>query len=90
LLSEIGQEQLNPTVLNTDNQASILLARNPVFHKATNHIKVHYHHMQRCFKSGTIVSTYVLTDNQVADILTKPLARNKHEKFSHAMGLVWK
>jgi hypothetical protein len=37
LLSEIGQEQLNPTVLNTDNQASISLARNPVFHKATKH-----------------------------------------------------
>jgi hypothetical protein len=34
LLSEIGQEQLNPTVLNTDNQASISLTPNPVFHKA--------------------------------------------------------
>jgi hypothetical protein len=26
LLCEIGQDQLNPTVLKTDNQASILLA----------------------------------------------------------------
>jgi hypothetical protein len=90
LLSEIGEKQLNPTVLNTDNQASILLARNPIFHKATKHIEVRYHHMRWCFESGTIVPTYVSTDNQIANVLMKPLARDKHEKFTHAMGLVWK
>jgi hypothetical protein len=42
LLSEIRQEQLNPTVLNTNNQASISLAQNPIFHKATKHIEIHY------------------------------------------------
>jgi hypothetical protein len=90
LLSEIGQEQLNPTVLNTNNQASISLAQNPVFHKATKDIEVRYHHMRQCFESGTIVPTYVLTNNQIANVLMKPLARDKHEKFTHAMGLVWK
>jgi hypothetical protein len=89
LLSEIGQEQLNPTVLNTDNQASISLARNPIFHKATKHIEVRYHHMRHCFESGAIVPTYISTDNQVADILTEPLAREKHHRFSCAIGLVW-
>jgi hypothetical protein len=90
LLSDIRQEQLNPTVLNTNNQASILLAQNPIFHKATKYIEVHYHHMWCSFESGTIVPTYILTDNQVADVLMKLLARDKHEKFIHAMGLVWK
>jgi hypothetical protein len=79
LLSEIRQEQLNPTVLNTNNQASISLAQNPVFHKATKHIEVHYHHMWYCFESGEIVPTYISTNNQVADILMKPLARDKHQ-----------
>jgi hypothetical protein len=83
------QVQLNPTILNTDHQASISLARNPVFHKATKHIEVRYHHMWYCFESGAIVPTYILTDNQVTNILTKLLARDKQQRFSHAMGLVW-
>jgi hypothetical protein len=41
-LSEIEQTQLNATNLLTDNQASISLTRNPIFHKATKHIEVHY------------------------------------------------
>ena len=89
LLSEIEQTQSDPTILNTDNQASISLARNPVFHKATKHIEIRYHHMRYSFESGIIVPTYVSTNDQVADILTKPLSKEKHEKFAKAMGLVW-
>jgi hypothetical protein len=54
LLSEIEQTQLNATNLLTDNQASISLTRNPIFHKATKHIKVCYHHMCYSFESGII------------------------------------
>jgi hypothetical protein len=45
--------------------------------------------MWYCFKSGEIVPTYISTDKQAADILMKLLARDKHQRFSHAMGLVW-
>ena len=89
LLSELDQTQLNPTSLNTDNQASISLARNPVFHKATKHIEVRHHHMRHCFESGIISPIYVPTEDQVADILTKPLSKEKHERFAKGMGLVW-
>jgi hypothetical protein len=89
LLSEIDQTQLNATNLLTDNQASISLTRNPNFHKAMNHIEVHYHHMCYSFWSGIISPVYVPTNKQVTDILTKPLSKEKHEKFARAMGLVW-
>jgi hypothetical protein len=90
LLCEVGQDQPNPTVLKTDNQASISLARNPVFHKATKHIEVRYHHMRHCFKSKIILPTYISTNDQVADILMKALPKDKHERFANAMGLTWK
>jgi hypothetical protein len=57
LLCEIEQTQLNATDLLTDNQASISLACNLVFHKATKHIEVCYHHMCYSFKSS-IISMY--------------------------------
>jgi hypothetical protein len=90
LLCKIGQDQPNPTVLKTDNQASISLAQNPMFHKATKHIEVRYHHMRHCFKSKIILPTYISTNDQVADILTKALPKDKHKRFSNAMGLTWK
>ena len=88
LLSQVGQPQAGPTRLLTDNQASIALASNPVFHKRTKHIDVRYHHMRHSFEAGFISPLYIPTGDQVADILTKGLPREKHEKFSKGMGLV--
>jgi hypothetical protein len=56
LLSEIEQTQLNATNLLTDNQASISLTRNPIFHKATKHIKVRYYH---CVTPSSLVSFHL-------------------------------
>lgn len=38
LLSDTGKEQKNSTSIKSDNQSTIKLARNPVFHKNTKHI----------------------------------------------------
>jgi hypothetical protein len=89
LLAELDQIQSEATHLKTDNEGSIALARNPVFHKATKHIEVRYHHMRYSFESGLILPIHVFTDEQVADVLTKPLPREKHERFAREMGLVW-
>jgi hypothetical protein len=89
LLAEFEQTQCDATELKTYNQASISLARNPVSHKAMKHIEVQYHHMHYSFGSGIILPAYVPTDEQVADILTKPLSKEKHEKFTKGMGLIW-
>jgi hypothetical protein len=90
LLCKIGQDQPNPTVLKTNNQASISLTQNPVFHKAIKHTEVRYHHMCHCFESEIILPTYISTNDQVADILMKALPKDKHERFANAMGLTWK
>ena len=43
LLHDFGLQAHRKVVLNCDNLSSIQLARNPVFHVRTKHIKVHYH-----------------------------------------------
>jgi hypothetical protein len=88
LLREIGHIQQKATILLTDNQASIAIAKNPVHHKRTKHIDVRYHHMRHCFETDQIDPIYIPTSEQVADVLTKPLSWDKHEKFMRGMGLV--
>ena len=41
-------------------------------------------------QKGAIKLQYVSTDEQVADVLTKPLSRVKFENFQDKLGVVWK
>jgi len=40
-----------------------------------------------CCKRGVLVVEYCPTEEQVADVLTKGLSKEKHEKFTSMMGL---
>ncbi|CAI7911294.1 unnamed protein product [Closterium sp. NIES-54] len=43
LLAELGEEQQGPTPLYCDNQGAIALAKNPVLHGLTKHMRVKWH-----------------------------------------------
>jgi len=76
-----------PIPLLIDNQLAIAIAKNPEFHDRTKHIDIRYHFLRHKVESGDITLDYVPTNNQSADVLTKGLAREKHEKFSKELGL---
>ena len=45
-LKDLGQgpgKELDPTVLHTDNQGAIALAKNPVSHAKSKHIDIRHH-----------------------------------------------
>jgi hypothetical protein len=86
--AELGYERTGPTELFCDNQAAIILCKDPQFRARTKHIKRKYHFIRDdIIARGEAVVRYVSTHDMVADILTKPLSREKHWKFAHAMGL---
>ena len=87
LLSELGQAIDVPTHLHIDNQSAIAIAQNPEFHDRTKHSDVRYHFLQQKVDSKEILLTYLPTNDQIADALTKGLPRAKHEHFSKEMGL---
>lgn len=68
-----------------DNQGSIALAHNPVFHARTKHIDIQHHCIRDEVAEGRIELTYVLTDKMVADGLTKPLTHVKFHGFLEPM-----
>ena len=72
-------------VILGDNQGAIALAKNPQFHAIIKHIDIQNHLVREAVADGKISLAYVPTANQVADGLTKPLARDKFEVFRRAL-----
>lgn len=88
-LIEIGRLSIPYAVpLLIDNQSAIALIKNPEHHERTKHIAVRYHFIRDSFEANLIEPEYVPTGDQVADILTKGLAREKHVRFLDGMSLL--
>eukprot|EP00253_Pinus_taeda_P015549 PITA_15549 len=87
LLNDVGQEQKNSTSIKSDNQSTVKLAHNPVFHKNTKHIDTQLHFIREKVQSKEIIVEYCKTCDNVADIFTKPLARVKFELFRGMLGV---
>ena len=68
------QAQLPTSVLWCDNQSAGALARNPVFHSKSKHIELNVHYIRDKVLSKELEVRYIPTEEQVADILTKPLS----------------
>jgi hypothetical protein len=64
------------------------MTKNPVFHDKSKNIEIQYHYIRDMVQRGAIKIQYVSTDEQVADVLTKPLSRVKCEYFREKLGLV--
>jgi hypothetical protein len=71
-LSDFGCEYKKIPLL-CDNESVIKLANNPVQHSETKHIDIRHHFLRDHETKGDIALTHVGTENQLADIFTKPL-----------------
>ena len=56
-----------------DNESAIKLTNNPVQHARTKHIDVRHHFIRDHQQKGDICIESVGTEDQLADIFTKPL-----------------
>src|SRR5436305_6743576 len=82
-----SQSTNHSQIIFADNQGDIKLSENPKHHSRSKHIDVKFHFIREASQQGLIRLMYIPTTDMVADILTKPLARDKHEKHMEGMGL---
>ncbi|GJU90069.1 putative RNA-directed DNA polymerase [Tanacetum coccineum] len=59
------------TEIHIDNESTICIVKNPVFHSKTKHIQIRHHFIRDCYEQRLINVVKVHTDDNVADLLTK-------------------
>ena len=72
---------LNDFEINCDNQSAISIAKNPVQSQRTKHIDIKYHFLRNLVQSKKMQLSYIPSECNVADALTKPMTRVKNERF---------
>ena len=77
LLAELKSGQRTAFLLKMYTQSAIALSKNPVFHDRSKHIDVRYHFIRECVGDGKMDIEHVRTEEQIVDILTKPLPRDR-------------
>ena len=68
---------MNKVLLLCDNESAIKIAHNPVEHSRTKHIDIRHHFLRDHILKGDIRVSHVRSENELADIFTKPLDK-KH------------
>ena len=64
-------------MIGVDNQGTIQLAKNLVHQQRSKHIDVRYHFLRDAVSDGIVMLYYVPTNENVADVLTKPVSGRK-------------
>ena len=61
------------------------LTENLMFHDKSKHIEVTYHYIRDMIQKGAVNLKYVPIEEQVVDVLTKPLSHVKFEYFETSL-----
>jgi len=81
ILAFLGEPQAEPVRVLEDNQPAIRVANNPLALRLSQHIDVRAHFIRQLIVDGRVVLEYCPSADNVADMLTKPLARVLFRKF---------
>lgn len=87
ILHHLYQTQRSCTKIYCDNSSSIKLSKNLVLHGRCKHIDVRYHFLRYLTKDGTIELMHCTSENQLADIFTKPLKLESFCKLRERLGV---
>ena len=87
LLAEVDVQQEAVMIFN-DNQAAQHLSQNPVVNSKSKHINIREHFIREVVKQGNIKLAYQKTEDMDADLLTKPIGRQKFSYLRSKLGLI--
>ncbi|KAG8489409.1 hypothetical protein CXB51_017388 [Gossypium anomalum] len=87
LLDDLNARQMEATEIKVDNQSAVTIAKNPVFHGKTKHFKIRYHFVREAKLAKEICLVHCCSRDQLADVLTKPLAAGRFECLREEIGV---
>ena len=86
-LSELGMALSGETILLSDSNGAIDLAKNPEFHPRSKHIDIRHHFIREHIANKAVKMIHINTEIMAANVLTKPLGRSRHHSLLKFFGV---
>ncbi|XP_065627490.1 secreted RxLR effector protein 161-like [Quercus suber] len=87
LLLAYGIRQEHLTIY-CDNTNAINISKNPIQYSRTKHIEIRHHFIREFVEDGTLTLEFIHTDDQKADLFTKPLDSKQFEFYRQNIGVI--
>lgn len=87
LLQELNLMGSKPMKLRIDNKSAISLVKNPVAHGRSKHIETRFHFLRDQVSKGKLELDYCKTEDQLANIFTKPLKTKRFQTLRSKLGM---
>ncbi|XP_031489634.1 uncharacterized protein LOC116257163 [Nymphaea colorata] len=87
ILRDIEIYILQPPTLYCDNISTFQVSIKPALHSRMKHIDIDYHSVREKVAIGSLVTKYIPSLKQIADIFTKPLPRLQLENLCNKLGI---
>ena len=75
------------TCIFCDNKSALALTRDNAYHSRTKHIDIHYHFIRERIASNEVEVIHCASEENVADLLTKPLPRPRFKTLVERLGM---
>ena len=88
LLGELKMEVENVPIIISDSTSAAAIAANPVHHSRTKHFEIDFHFLRDKVTKGELEIKYVSSNDQISDVLTKPLPHYKFSCFRNKLKVI--
>jgi hypothetical protein len=87
VMQHLRIDQSPTTLIMCDNSSTIKLSKNPVMHGRCKHIDVRFHFLRNLTRDGIVELVHCNTQDQLADVMTKPLKLEAFCKIRKNLGM---
>ena len=84
----LGKSKSTGQLFLCDNQSTIAMTKNPVYHSSSRHTEIRHHFIRELVTEGSIKMAYCNTNEQLTDLFTKVLPRDKFEYLRNMLRVV--